>query len=283
MNLIDALNNVINYIEDNLEDEIDFYQVAKIACCSPYHFQRMFVYMTNVSLSEYIRRRKMSQAAIDLRDGNEKILDVGLRYGYSSPTAFNRAFQSVHGIAPSRAREDGVSIKSYLPLNFKITIKGVEELKYRIEAKEEMRIVGISMPISKVVEENFEEVPDMWSKANTDGTITKLCQYINAEPTGVLGVSIMKSDDDFRYYIAVSSTKEIEDTIFEECIIPATTWAIFSGEGTGKSIQELGKSIYSEWLPSSGYDYGNSADIEVYFDPDPQNTKYEVWIPVVKK
>ena len=101
MEWIERLNQSINYIEEHLTDEIDYEQLGKITCCSSYHYQRMFTYMAGIPLSEYIRRRKMSLAAVDLRDKDVKIIDVSMKYGYSSPTAFNRAFQTIHGIAPS--------------------------------------------------------------------------------------------------------------------------------------------------------------------------------------
>ena len=96
MEWIERLNSAINYIEENLLEEIDYDQIAKIACCSTYHFQRMFSYMASVSLSEYIRHRRMTRAAVDLQNSDEKVINIGLKYGYDSPTAFNRAFQSVH-------------------------------------------------------------------------------------------------------------------------------------------------------------------------------------------
>ena len=97
--------------KNNLHILLDKPELAQIACCSTYHFQRMFTYIAGVSLSEYIRRRKMSLAAVDLKGSNEKIIDISLKYGYSSPTAFNRAFQSIHGVAPSALKNEGVSIK----------------------------------------------------------------------------------------------------------------------------------------------------------------------------
>lgn len=155
MEWIERLNEAINYIEEHLADEIDYEELAKIAGCSTYHFQRMFAYMANISLSEYIRRRRMSLAAVDLQGGDAKIIDVALKYGYSSPTAFNRAFQTIHGIAPSLVRSEGVSVKSFPPMTFKITVKGVEEMNYRIEKKEAFRIVGVSQPLHKEIEKNF--------------------------------------------------------------------------------------------------------------------------------
>ena len=149
MEWIDRLNDAIGYIEEHLRGEIDAAQLGKIACCSSYHFQRMFTYMAGIPLSEYIRRRRMSLAAVDLQGKNVKIIDVAGKYGYNSPTAFNRAFQSVHGVAPSAVKNEGVSVKSFPPIQFKITVKGVEEMNYRIETKEAFRIVGVSVPLDK--------------------------------------------------------------------------------------------------------------------------------------
>jgi len=144
MEWIERLNQAINYMEKHLTGEIDYDQIGQIACCSSYHFQRMFGYMAGMPLSEYIRRRKMSLAAVDLQSGEEKIIDVAARYGYDSPTAFNRAFQSVHGFAPSQAKATGQIIKSFPPICFQISIKGAMQMEYRIEKKDAFRIVGIS-------------------------------------------------------------------------------------------------------------------------------------------
>ena len=95
----------------------------------------MFAYIADVPLSEYVRRRRMSLAAVDLKDGSEKVIDVALKYGYDSPTAFTRAFKSVHGISPSQAKNEGSVLKAFPPISFKITIKGASEMNYRIEKK----------------------------------------------------------------------------------------------------------------------------------------------------
>ncbi len=279
---IERLNSAINYIEENICDKINIEEVAKIACCSTYHFQRMFSYMADIPLSEYIRRRRMSLAAVDLQSSENKVLDISVKYGYDSPTAFNRAFKSVHGIAPSMIKEEGILLKSFPPISFKISIKGGSVLNYRIEKKEAFRIVGISEPLEKEIEKNFEVVPEMWNTAAMNGTISRLASMMNISPHGLLGVSACNELEDWRYYIAVASTQAI-DSDLEEYIVPASTWAVFSGEGSNLSIQELERRIVIEWLPTSGYEYGNAPDIEVYINPDPENAKYEVWIPIVRK
>lgn len=283
MEWIENFNEAIRYIEKHISEEIDYEKVSKAACCSVYHFQRIFAYMAGIPLSEYIRRRRMSLAAVDIQNGDEKIIDIALKYGYTSPTAFNRAFQSIHGIAPSLVKKNDVTLKSYPPISFKIIIKGVEEMNYRIEKKDAFRIVGVSRPMHKEIEKNFEIVPQMWQDAAVNGTIQKLAAVMNSQPMGVLGVSACNNEEEWKYFIAVSSTANIDDTL-EEYTVSAFTWAIFPGEGVcPQAIQELEQRIVTEWLPTSGYEYDNGPDIEVYLTSDPQNSKFEVWIPVVKK
>ena len=281
MEWVERLNQSMGYIEEHLTDEIDYEQLGRIACCSAYHFQRMFTYMAGVTLAEYIRRRKMSLAAVDLQGGNAKIIDVAEKYGYHSPTAFNRAFQSIHGIAPSAVRKEGVSVKTFPPVSFKISVKGAVEMDYRIETKEAFRITGISAPLFKEIEKNFTIVPGLWGKAAGDGTIQKLAGMMDSQPVGLLGVSACNDEEEWKYFIAVASSQK--DDAFEEYIVQASTWAVFPGSGTNQSVQEREQRIVTEWLPTSGYEYANAPDIEVYLNPDPQNAQYEVWIPVVKK
>lgn len=281
MEWIERLNGAINYMEDHMQDEIEMDEVAKIACCGTYHFQRMFAYMADVTISEYIRRRRMSLAAVDLQNGH-KVIDVSLKYGYDSPTAFNRAFKNVHGITPSEAKEEGITIKAYPPISFRISIKGDRAMNYRIEKKEAFRIAGISAPLEKEIEKNFEIVPKMWDKAASSGAFQQLLTIMDSNPKGLLGVSACNETENWKYFIAVASNQKVSSDL-EEFLVPAATWAIFADEGTHLSIQELEKRIITEWLPTSGYEYGNAPDIEVYLNPDPQNAKYEVWIPVIKK
>ena len=124
-------------------------------------------------------------------------------------------------------------------------------------------------------------VPGMWQRAVTDGTLQKLAERMSPPPAGILGISVCDENEQWRYYIAAASTAKQE--AFEEFTVPASTWAVFPGAGTSRSMQELQRRIVTEWLPTSGYEYANAPDVEVYLNPDPQNAQYEVWIPVTKK
>jgi len=285
MEWLSCLNEAVNYIEAHLEDEVCLEQAARLARCSSFHFQRMFSYLADVPLSEYIRRRKMTRAAFDLCSRGDKIIDVALRYGYESPTAFNRAFQSVHGIAPSAARAEGVKLKAYPPISFKITVKGEAEMNYRIEKKDAFRIVGVKEHYSMSLEDCFANVPLFWQRTAERGIIPRLCALMDREPMGVLGVSTCMDGKDFDYYIAAATDREAPKD-FEEYTVPACTWAVFECVGAmPDAIQNLQKRVVGEWLPNSGYEYANAPDIEVYFEGDQQAEDYrcEVWLPIVKK
>lgn len=285
MEWLDRLNQAIGYIEDNLDQEIDYAHLARIACCSTFHFQRMFSYIANVPLSEYIRRRRMSTAAFELQNSHIKIIDLSLKYGYESPTAFNRAFQSVHGISPSAAREEGAALKAFPRISFQIKIKGEVEMNYRIEKREEFRVVGVKEHLDMTAEECMERVPQFWAETFQNGMFDVVCKLSDQEPCGVLGISTCMNGKDFDYYIACATDKEApKNTV--EYVIPAATWAIFECIGPmPQAIQELQKRVITEWLPTSGYEYADAPDIEVYPEGDTLSPDYktEIWLPVVKK
>jgi AraC family transcriptional regulator len=281
---VQRLNAAVDYIEQHLDTDISYDKAAQIACCSTFHFHRMFSYIANVPLSEYIRRRRLTLAAFDLQN-SQKVIDVALRYSYASPTAFTRAFRALHGISPSEARSAGAALKAYPRISFTITIKGDAEMNYRIETKDAFRIVGVKAHFAMDIEKSFAEVPKFWQKTIKSGAIPNILALMDGEPAGLLGISTCMNGQDFDYYIAVATRQPLPDGM-AEYTVPACTWAIFTCIGPmPDAIQTLQKRIVTEWLPTSGYEYANAPDIEVYGDGNQQADDYrcEVWLPIVKK
>ena len=279
---IGLYNDALDYIEQNLDNEISCEEAAKRAGCSAYHFQRMFPYVAGVPLSEYLRRRRLTRAALDLQNG-DKVMDVAVRYGYDSPTAFNRAFRKLHGVSPSAAQRPDTSLKAYPRISFRLILKGEAEMEYRIVKKDAFRIVGVRDKIVMDAEVNFERVPIFWQETAEKGLIPAIASLVNGEPAGILGVSsCFPEDEDNWYYIAAVTDKPVPDGM-REFTIPACTWAVFPGQGEMPgAIQELERRIVAEWLPTSGYEWAEAPDIEVYLEPTPDNAKYEVWLPIKK-
>lgn len=284
MEWLQNLSNAIEYIENNLDKEIAYDEAANIACCSTYYFQRMFTYVAGISLSEYIRRRRMTQAAFELQTSDSKVLDVALKYGYTSPTSFNRAFQSVHGMPPISAKVQGNILNAYLPIRFSVNITGGKIMPFRIEEKEAMHIVGIPIPLTLDMAENQRNVPPFWEQTFKNNKYSEICNLSNKSPQGILGITVCQSADEFYYYIAAATDKLTPKDMFSY-EIPAATWVVFENTGPFKeSIQNIFKRFLTEWLPFSGYTYAELPDIEVYpISEEKQKTGHsEVWIAVKK-
>lgn len=279
------LSKAIDYIEDNLNGVISYDETARIACCSTFYFKRIFSYVTGISLSEYIRRRRMTAAAFDLQTSCMKVMDIALKYGYESPTAFNRAFQSVHGISPTAAREKGVLLNAYPPIRFSISVLEGENMSYRIEEKEEIRIVGTRIELQEDMEQNQKNVPVFWNKVLNSTLFSEICSLTDEKPRGILGITAYTDPQNIYYYIGASTDKPVPDGMFE-VLIPAAAWVVFECDGYFKeSVQMIFKRFLTEWLPVSGYEYAELPDIEVY-PLDSHGAKgghAEVWISIKKE
>lgn len=275
------MNRALDYIEDNLDQEIDFNYASKLAFCSLSSLTNMFKIVTEIPLSEYIRRRRLSLAALELQNSNEKIIDISMKYGYSSPTAFNRAFQTQHKVSPQYARSRGISITIYPRIAFQIKIRGDVQMKCRIETKPAFSLVGIKKKFRNDMEGDHH-IPNFWRETSQE-TYDKILSLANAQPKGLLGVCANFSGHEFDYFIAASTTKH-DFKGLEKLEIPAATWVIFEQEDT---IPDLVGRFWNEWLPSSGYRRANEnyPDIEVYPEEDlrKDNFKYELWFPVEKE
>ncbi|MED1056207.1 AraC family transcriptional regulator [Bacillus mycoides] len=290
MDLLKNMNAAMRYIEDNLTHEIDFKEVAKIAFCSEYHFKRMFSFLAGISLSEYIRCRRLTLAAFELKDSNAKVIDVAIKYGYNSPDSFTRAFQNLHGITPSEARSTIRSLKAYSPMTFQLSIQGGSEMNYRIEEKDSFRIIGITKRVPIVFNGVNEEIASMW-KSLTPQSIQTLKMLSNVNPNGIISASTnfsegrMEEKGELDHYIGVATTKDCPEQ-FAQLEVAASTWAIFEAVGPfPDALQNVWGRIYSEWFPSSNYELAEGPEIlwNEQKDVTSPNFKSEIWIPVLKK
>ncbi|MFP5116386.1 AraC family transcriptional regulator [Bacillaceae bacterium C204] len=284
------MNRALQYIEENLTDEIDFKEVARLAFCSEYHFKRMFSFLAGITLSEYIRRRRLSLAAFELSNSNLRIIDVAIKYGYSSADSFTRAFQSLHGVTPSEARNHGQALKAYPRMTFQLSINGGNEMNYRIEEKEAFHIVGFKKRVPIVFQGENPDITAMWKSLNME-TINKLKDLSNIEPTGLIQASTnfsegrMEEKGGLDHYIGVATTHECPEN-FSKLEVPASTWAVFESEGPfPHTLQETWGRIYAEWLPSSSNQLKEGPEILSIKSKDLNSpaVKSEIWIPILKK
>lgn len=285
MEWIEGMNKSVDYIEEHLAEEIKPEVLASIAACSAFHYQRMFTFITGFTLSEYIRRRRMSVAAVELLEG-AKVLDTALKYGYDSPTSFTRAFRAIHGVSPSEAKKEGISLSTFPKITFTFSIKGERAMNYKIIKKQSFRIVGYKTEEPMTMDNCFEICPKFWAEVASKSGIEKLCGIMSGnEPEGILGVSTCENGDYGAYFICVTSDAPVPEGM-SEYIVPETTYAVFEAVGpVDTAVQEVQKRIISEWLPASGYEYAPAPDIEVYPAGNQQANDYrsEIWLPIIKK
>lgn len=287
MDWLDRMNNAMEYVETHLSDTIDYDIVARIACCSTYHFQRMFPFITNVSLSEYIRRRRLTLAAFELQQSGTKVIDIALKYGYESPEAFSRAFKKMHGVMPMSARDKGVTLKAYPRLSFHISIRGDVEMNYRMEEKQAFEMFGVTTVVNSDDDHPFIDIPAFWTTCVTDGTVDRIRTAAGLGGNGQIhGMLYNKQGGEFSYMIGYFMPQSGMPEGFERLAIPPQTYAIFS---TGlypdgqSGIHDLWKRIWAEWFPTCNYEPANGPEFEMTYDRGNCMYEMEVWIPVVKK
>jgi len=290
MDSLKKMNEALSHIEENLTNDIDLKEVAKIALCSQYHFQRMFSFLAGITLSEYIRRRRLTLAAYELNNSNIRVIDVAIKYGYSSADSFTRAFQGLHGITPSEARSNGQCLKSYPRMTFKLSISGGNEMNYRIEEKEAFSIVGIKKRVPIIFNGVNPEIAAMWQSLNMD-MIQRLKELSNVEPIGLISASVnfsegrMEEKGELDHYIGVATNNECPKDLVQLKVV-ASTWAVFEAVGPfPETLQNVWGRIYSEWFPSSNYEIAEGPEIlwNESKDTTSPNFKSEIWIPVIKR
>lgn len=289
MDSVKSMNDAIYYIEEHICEELDYKVIAKIALCSEHHFKRMFSFLAGISISEYVRRRRLTLAAIELMDNDLKVIDVAMKYGYSSADAFTRAFQVVHGVVPSKARDGDCQIVLYPKVTFQLSVRGVESMNYRIVEKDAFHIVGLKKRVPIVFNGVNAEIAAMYQLL-TPEIIMEWKSISNVEPIGMISASTnfsegrMSEEGELDHYIGVATTNVLDK--YEVLNINAGTWAVFESIGPfPETLQDVWGRIYSEWFPSSTYESIDGPEIVWHESPDTTNPNYrsEIWIPIRKK
>lgn len=283
---VESLQKAIDYMEEHLLEDLSIDEIAKQANSSVYHFQRTFTILTDFTVGDYIRRRRLSLAAHELTKTDCKIIDLAYKYGYDTPEAFTKAFRRQHGVSPSEAKKYIGKLKSYNRLVIQVSLKGVEPMQFNLVEKDRFQVVGVKRDFSFDNGENLISIPQMWNDVNADGTSDTLFDLNNGQIKGVLGVCIVENEKKAKnlmeYWIATEYKGEVPEN-FEKYEIPASKWAVFGVNGAmPHAMQNAWKQIHSEWFPSSGYEHAGIPDFEVYPAGDPFSSNYysEIWIPV---
>ncbi len=287
--MLKKMNEALEYIESHLDDEVDFKEIERITGTSIYHFRRMFSFLSGMSLGEYIRNRKLSNATFDLLHGGLSVTDTAFKYGYESVDGFSRAFRDWAGISPSEVKKNN-TLKSFPKLSFQLTVRGGMDMEYKIEKKEAFRIVGVSKRVPIQFEGENPEIMKL-TQTITPEQREKMRSLANMEPYQVVNASY-NFDDGWQeekgsldHMIGFLTTKESGFDGLDVVEVPALTWAIFSCRGEfPKVMQDTMAKIAAEWLPSSDYEFVDAPGITFTGDlSDRSNVYSEIWFAVKKK
>ncbi|HLU23829.1 AraC family transcriptional regulator [Lederbergia graminis] len=287
--MLKELNAVVDYIEEHLTDNLPLEHISEYAGVSDFHFRKIFFYLSGMTLNEYIKNRKLSEANKDLLNG-EKVTDVAFKYGYQSVDGFSRAFKKWSGFLPSDAIKKRIS-KSFPKLSFIITVKGGISMEFRIEDKPAFYLVGVSKRVPMQFEGVNNEIVKL-AQSITEEQRKEMRSLQNIEPYEIVNASynadanFMKEEGDLTHLIGVLTTESQVSDQLDKVKVDACTWAIFPNEGPfPTTLQETMARTYSEWLPTSDYEIVNAPSFSfTKMDSQKENYAYsEIWIPVRKR
>jgi len=282
MDWLKGMNNVARYVEENLTQHIEYETMARIVGCSVYEFSRIFSFMTGMSISEYVRRRRLSQAVFDIKHGNAKIIDIAMKYCYESPAAFTRAFKEMHGTAPLSARKSNVPLKNYPAIKFTLSIKGVNEMNFKIVEKPAFSVIGIKHTFKSNYGDDENQIPALW-QATSQKMLDKLKSLAKSGTQGLYGMFTRHYLGTNEYLIAVESDANLSEELAEMFVkhkVAASKWVVVENQADDSDLNER---VYTELLPDSGYSRAQRSfpTMEFYGKSQPNGVEFDqLWVPV---
>ncbi|WP_128379846.1 AraC family transcriptional regulator [Streptomyces cavernae] len=283
--MLERLNQAMEHIEANLDQGIEVADLARIAMTSEYHFRRLFSALAGIPLSEYVRRRRLTVAGAEVLAGERTLLEIAVRYGYSSGEAFARAFRAMHGVGPGEVRRLGSSLQSQPRMSFRLIVEGSTSMRYRVVEKEEFRVVGRKARVP-LVHEGVNPAIAAFIRSIGQETLQHLQSLSDQEPEGVVSVSDNLDESraegtELDYYHGVVTRAAVPEGM-DELTVPAGTWAVFESSGPfPQTLQYLWRDVFTQWFPSNPYRSRPGPEIlRTRLSEDAAQADAELWIPV---
>ena len=279
MNIIKSFNNTIDYLETVLDDEIDEKKVTQLSGYSYSMFSRLFSILTETTLSEYLRSRRLTEAAVILRNKDEKIIDVAFKFGYESSDSFGTAFKNFHGFTPSEVR-NRKPFKLVSRVQLALSVRGGRSMNITIQKKQAFTVAGVNEQSI-----NSSLCPSVWDKLYEKYSHDELASLGNGQSVGVChdvensstinymaGYIVNDVDKARSMGLDVLEVDEAEDVVVE--LVGSVPESIHNG---WKYAMEV-------FFPEHGYIHSGKPDFEYYHEGDMHSKDYkmELWIPITK-
>ncbi|MBI0377409.1 AraC family transcriptional regulator [Streptomyces albiflaviniger] len=283
--MLERLNEALDHIDARLDQRIEVAELARIAMTSEYHFRRLFSALAGISLSEYIRRRRLTLAGAEVLAGERTLLEIAVRYGYGSGEAFARAFRAMHGVGPGEARRAGASLSSQPRMSFRLIVEGSSSMRYRVVEKERFQVVGRKVRVP-LVHEGVNPAIAEFIRGLGQETIRRIAALSDQEPEGILGVSdnldpSRAEGTELDYYHGVVTGAAAPEDL-DALAVPAGAWAVFENSGPfPQALQYLWRDVFTQWFPSNPYQSRPGPEIlRTRLSQDGARADAELWIPV---
>lgn len=300
MDWITGIQRTLDFIEENITEELDMEELGRRSYSSPYHFQRVFSILTGYTLGEYIRLRRLTLAGSELAGGKIKVIEAAMKYGYDSPDSFTKAFTKFHGLTPSAAREPGAKLKSFSRLTVKLSLEGGNTMNYRMETKPAFTLIGYKR--------RFAGAPggdERWMQEHNFAMETRVEQFLlsgmSRDCTNSYLVIKNIGPDGYDHYNA-ALVPEWEEwcreaigstaSRFEEIPIPEQLYLVCETEHCEWPCDihdQVRRQMVSQWLPTSGYRLADAPELAYIHWPYEKDNQalncsryVEIWLPIEK-
>lgn len=266
MDFVEQTRKAVRFIEDNLGDSsLSNKMIAEYIYVSESHFTRAFHVLTGLTLSEYIRNRRLSEAANKLKAGNSSVLKVALSVGYESPEAFSKAFKRFHGVRPTECKM--ATTEPFHPLQIKLVLTQEQPINWYIDNKREIYLCGKTKIVPN---DDANATAYLWAQCGSKGFFEECYAYTGFET--IVGVSVADG-----YTIKAKCNQPIKNVTI---IIPPHRWAIFPCVGEGpQAILQAWDYIYSTWMQRTEYEISDYPQLEFYRETE-DGYNCEIWIAI---
>ncbi|MEU7131974.1 AraC family transcriptional regulator [Streptomyces sp. NPDC046261] len=283
--MLERLNRAMDHIDAHLDGRIDVAELARIAVTSEYHFRRLFSALAGIPLSDYVRRRRLTVAGAEVLAGERTLLEIAVRYGYTSGEAFARAFRAMHGVGPGEVRRTGAALQSQPRMSFRLIVEGSSSMKYRIVEKDEFRVVGRKARVPLVYEGLNPAIADFIRSIDPE-TLERIQNLSDQKPRGIISATdnldpCRTEGSELDYYHGVVTHAAAPEDM-DVLDVPAGTWAVFENSGPfPQTLQYLWRDVYTQWFPSNPYRSRPGPEIlRTQVSQDGAQADAELWIPV---
>ncbi|MFL2128870.1 AraC family transcriptional regulator [Ruoffia sp. FAM 26255] len=286
--MLQSFNEIMDYIELHIEEDLKIDDLAKKAGLSVYHLKRTFSFIAGISIGEYIKNRKFTLANEQLIQ-KKNVTDVALRFGYQTVEGFSRAFREWSGYLPSEVIKNNIQ-QSYFKLSFYIDIRGGEIMEFKIEHKEAFNIVGVKASVPIQFEGENNHIVNL-AESITNQQKAEMHRLKGLYPNQIINASYnfddkrLEEKGQLTHMIGFLTTEDNTFEDLEQVNVEKHTWTIFPNTGPfPNTLQDTWAKIYSEWLPSSKYELVKAPEISfTQFDSSQDNVYSEIWLAVKEK